>query len=81
MRCLYCGQTASVRIPSQGDAVCVAHAIEFWTGLLAYIKGLSEMSEPRDAGCRCPSCNELSAARMRSSAVPAAAPASGRASM
>jgi hypothetical protein len=36
MNCAYCGQPATLRIPALPDQVCRGHAIEFWTGLLAY---------------------------------------------
>ena len=32
----HCGQPATLRIPSIPEHVCRAHAIEFWTGLLAF---------------------------------------------
>ena len=35
MHC-YCGQPATLRIPSIPEQVCRVHAIEFWTGLLAF---------------------------------------------
>lgn len=38
MRCDYCSNEATARIPSNPGEVCRAHAIEFWTGLLAYAK-------------------------------------------
>jgi hypothetical protein len=36
MNCAYCGQPATLRIPAMPDQVCRIHAIEFWTGLLAF---------------------------------------------
>jgi hypothetical protein len=36
MNCAYCGQPATLRIPATPDQVCRVHAIEFWTGLLAF---------------------------------------------
>ena len=34
--CAYCERRATGKIPSTPEAVCAAHAREFWTGLLAY---------------------------------------------
>ena len=42
MSCTYCGQRATVQIPSTPSDVCLTHAIEFWTGLLAYRKDRSD---------------------------------------
>jgi hypothetical protein len=36
MSCEYCSELATVRIPSISNRVCVDHAIEFWTGLMAF---------------------------------------------
>jgi hypothetical protein len=38
MHCNYCTHEATSRIPSNPGEVCPTHAIEFWTGLLAYAK-------------------------------------------
>jgi hypothetical protein len=38
MTCSYCRHEATSRIPSNPGEVCPTHAIEFWTGLLAYAK-------------------------------------------
>jgi hypothetical protein len=35
MHC-HCGQPATLRIPTTPEHVCRSHAIEFWTGLLAF---------------------------------------------
>jgi len=34
--CAYCGHAATETIPSVPEHVCLLHAVEFWTGLLAY---------------------------------------------
>jgi hypothetical protein len=34
--CTLCGQRATANIPSTPNRVCLEHAIEFWTGLLAF---------------------------------------------
>ena len=36
--CAYCGQRATVDIPSIPSHVCLTHAIKFWTGLLAHVR-------------------------------------------
>src|SRR4051812_32553619 len=38
MHCDHCRREATARIPSIPGDVCGAHAIEFWTGLMAYAK-------------------------------------------
>ena len=38
MTCSYCDKPATLRIPAIPDAVCGAHAEEFWSELLAYAK-------------------------------------------
>ena len=42
--CAYCGQPATMEIPSIPGRVCRAHAQEFWTGLLAFVR--NRQSEP-----------------------------------
>ena len=41
MYCAYCGQRATVEIPTTPSNVCLTHAIEFWTCLLAHVKNRS----------------------------------------
>jgi len=36
MKCAYCGELATVRIPAFPEAVCNDHAIEFWASLLKF---------------------------------------------
>lgn len=38
MHCDYCDQPATARIPAAAGAVCLTHAILFWTGFLAYAR-------------------------------------------
>jgi len=45
--CSYCGKPATVRIFSDPEQVCVQHAIEFWTGLLAYTRERSARPDRR----------------------------------
>ena len=42
--CVFCGRPAEASIPD--GRVCQGHAIEFWTGLLAYAK--AERRQPKD---------------------------------
>ena len=45
--CAYCEKVATENIPSDSGRVCVTHAIEFWTGLLAHAVGRRKESEHR----------------------------------
>ena len=69
--CPYCGQRAAVDIPSTPWRVCLTHALEFWTGLLAYVKDRSDPSENQEVRCTCRLCIQLSLSNARS--VPAVA--------
>lgn len=48
-RCAYCGRPATLKIASNPDDVCFEHAVEFWTGLLAYVRSRSEVELTREA--------------------------------
>jgi hypothetical protein len=61
MSCTYCGQRATVQIPSTPSDVCLTHAIEFWTGLLAYRKDRSDAFQTPEPPCTRPLFNQLSA--------------------
>lgn len=61
-----------MRIPSNPGEVCFDHALEYWTELLAYTKDHSEPCVKHEPLCACQSCEELSAAYLRSSAAAAA---------
>jgi hypothetical protein len=43
MSCPYCGRRATTKIVSWPDEVCLEHALEFWTGLLAYAREQSDV--------------------------------------
>jgi hypothetical protein len=45
MCCAYCGRRATETIVSYPEKVCFAHALEFWTGLLAYARDHSQDSK------------------------------------
>ena len=53
MQCDYCALQATTRIPTVPGQVCLAHAIAFWTGLLAFSKDerRRQWIEERDADC------------------------------
>ena len=67
MQCNYCGEPAALRIPSIPAEVCRAHAIEFWTGLMAYAKqDRSDFCEHDQPPSLCATCNESSAQKATS---------------
>ena len=70
--CAYCGQPATMRIPSNPEEVCFDHALEYWTELLVYTRGQSQPCVQHEPLCECQSCQELSASYLRSSAAAAA---------
>jgi hypothetical protein len=47
--CAHCEKVATENIPSDSGRVCITHAIEFWTGLLAHAVGRREESGHRTA--------------------------------
>jgi hypothetical protein len=55
--CAYCGEHASVAIPVIPGQVCMTHALEFWTGLLTYVKDQAKLAEQHDMSCVCGMCN------------------------
>lgn len=55
MLCDYCRDEATARIPSNPGEVCRTHAIEYWTGLMAYARAqrpATAGSAPVPAGIR-----------------------------
>jgi hypothetical protein len=70
--CAYCDEPATRKIPSNPEDVCNAHALEFWTGLLAYVHDRSERCVKHEGFCTCRACTDSSAADRRASAVAAA---------
>lgn len=61
-----------MKIVANPDHVCFDHALEFWTGLLAYTRDRSEPCVKHARLRTCPSCEELSASYLRAAAVAAA---------
>ena len=73
--CAYCEQEATMRIVSNPEQVCLEHAMEFWTGLLAYARDISDSCVKQERLCTCRACDELSASYLRASAIAIAGPA------
>jgi hypothetical protein len=72
--CAYCDQPARTRIVSNTEFVCFEHALEFWTGLLVYVKDRSVACAKHEQSCTCRSCEELSASKLRATAIAVAGP-------
>ena len=75
--CSYCAQPATLTIVSNPHQVCFMHALEFWTGLLAYAHDRSDPCVKHEKPCTCPACEEVSAAQLRASAAAGAARSPG----
>jgi hypothetical protein len=72
--CAYCGLPATTRIVANPEQVCLEHALEFWTGLLAYSRDRSGTCVSHERLCACPLCEELAASQRRAAAIAAAGP-------
>jgi hypothetical protein len=59
--CAYCGEHASVAIPAIPGQVCMTHALEFWSGLLTYVKDQAKLAEQHETSCVCGMCNNAAA--------------------
>jgi hypothetical protein len=57
--CPYCTQPATMNIISNPGRVCVDHAVEFWTGVLAYSHARAGVCIKADQMCACPRCVEM----------------------
>jgi hypothetical protein len=57
--------------------VCSDHALEFWTGLLAYTRGRSGACVKHEAVCDCILCEEQGASRLRELAINSVGPSPG----
>jgi hypothetical protein len=71
--CAYCGEHATDDIPTIPGRVCRAHAQEFWTGLLTYVRDQSKPTEHPETPCVCGVCNDMSLVKLRMIAAGAAA--------
>jgi hypothetical protein len=56
-------------IISSPHQVCLEHAIEFWTGLLAYTHDRSGRCVKDEMLCACAVCDEASASQLRAAAI------------
>jgi hypothetical protein len=63
-----------MKIVSNPEQVCFEHALEFWTGLLAYARDRSDPRVKHERLCTCRACEELSASNLRAIAIAAAGP-------
>jgi hypothetical protein len=54
----YCEREATSMIVSNAEHVCLAHAIEFWTGLLDYAQDNRCCFVKLEQLCTCPSCED-----------------------
>ncbi|MEO8260317.1 MAG: hypothetical protein ABI868_23430 [Acidobacteriota bacterium] len=73
--CAYCGEPASLKIVANPEQVCQAHAVEFWCGLLDYVRDHSTPCVKHEGSCTCRACDELNVAYVRARAIAAAGPA------
>jgi hypothetical protein len=76
-KCSYCERPATTSIIANPHRVCLEHATEFWTGLLAYTRGRSEPCVKEQTLCACPACADTAAARIRSFAINSVGPSPG----
>ncbi len=72
--CAHCEQPATKEIPANPGHVCLDHALEFWTGLLAYVKERADQCEKEVRPCTCRACVALDASFERAKAIAAAGP-------
>ncbi len=63
-----------MNIPANPGHVCFDHALEFWTGLLAYVKERADQCEKHVRPCTCRACVTLGAWYKRANAIAAAGP-------
>jgi hypothetical protein len=75
--CPYCTQPATATIVATPSRVCSDHALEFWTGLLAYTRGRSGPCVKHETLCGCVACEELGVSQLRVAALLGAEPSPG----
>jgi len=51
--CAYCRHAATDTVPSTPEHVCLLHAVEFWTGLVAYAVDCAEDLRRRERVYEC----------------------------
>ena len=74
MSCAYCGQKATTSVVSNPHQVCLAHAVEYWTGLLNYVTDRANPCVKRAEACGCRRCEAARRASRRGAAIAAAGP-------
>jgi hypothetical protein len=57
--CSHCGERATLEIPSIPGQVCIAHALEFWSGLLTYAKDQAQPTEQIELSVDVPLTDEM----------------------
>jgi hypothetical protein len=75
--CSYCARPATTSIIANPHRVCLEHASEFWTALLAYTRGRSGPCVKADRVCECALCEEAEAWRIRTYAINSVGPSPG----
>jgi hypothetical protein len=75
--CSYCQRLATTTIIANPSRVCLEHAVEFWTGLLAYSRGGFEPCVKHKELCTCSACERMEAARARAFAILSVGPSPG----
>jgi hypothetical protein len=58
-----------MKIVSNPEDVCFDHALEFWTGLLGYVREHKGSCVTHDPVCTCQWCEELAASYLRAAAM------------
>ena len=75
--CAYCTKPATATIIASPNRVCSDHAMEFWTGLLAYTHDRSGPCVKHETLCSCVACEDLGAAQRRAVAIKSVGPSPG----
>jgi hypothetical protein len=73
--CAYCEGPATLKIVAIPEDVCLEHAVEFWSGLLDYVRAHSEPCVKHEELCTCRACEDLRESYVRARAIAAAGPA------
>lgn len=74
MCCAYCARQATTRIVTDPQQVCLDHAVEFWTGLLNYVRDRSDPCVKAYRLCSCRRCDARCQSALRAAAIAAAGP-------
>jgi len=76
-KCTYCPRPATTTIIANPSRVCLEHALEFWTGLLAYTRVRVEPCVKHEGMCGCLMCEGIETARVRAFAIRSVGPSPG----